>query len=176
MQVDKENLGRLSDQELFKALKLYGVTAGPVTATTRTLYEKKLRNAMEKLLNADNNDASVTNTSMITSTQSPSSVSSLTRSQSTRVPKRIVETIEPSYKSKELEGNNFEISISNGDQEPILKVNNPNASKIVIEKTTTTITTTPKQPGLPNTTQNSTTTTTTTSSDAYASRNVNKYY
>jgi len=176
MQIDKENLGRLSDQDLFKALKLYNINAGPVTATTRTLYEKKLRNAIDKLKGEllDSTLNSTTNNTQLntTSTNSNSSTARTPTRQSSRKATNTttVETIEPSFKTKEQDdGNGFEISISNGTQEPILKVSNPNASKIIIEKTTTTITTTPKQSNsladpLPTTT---TTTTTTSLADPY---------
>jgi hypothetical protein len=52
MQIDKENLEKLSNQELFKALKLFNINCGPVTATTRSLLEKKLRNTIEKMDNS----------------------------------------------------------------------------------------------------------------------------
>lgn len=45
--IDKDNLGRLSDGDLFKACKRYGVNPGPVTATTRSIYEKRLRKVLE---------------------------------------------------------------------------------------------------------------------------------
>jgi hypothetical protein len=189
MQIDKENLGRLSDQDLFKALKLYNINAGPVTATTRTLYEKKLRNAIDKMAGALLDSTLNTTTTTTTNNTQLNSTSTNSNSSAGRTPTRqssrkatnstTVETIEPAFKTKEQdEGNGFEISISNGTQEPILKVSNQNASKIIIEKTTTTITTTPKQAvnsssssvlpdPLPTTT--STTTTTTSLADSYRS-------
>jgi hypothetical protein len=45
--IDKNNLNRLSDDELFQALKKCGLNAGPITGTTRTLYEKRLKNFLE---------------------------------------------------------------------------------------------------------------------------------
>jgi len=47
MQIDRDNFDKLSDQELFKALKLFNINSGPVTHTTRSLYEKKLRSLMK---------------------------------------------------------------------------------------------------------------------------------
>ena len=41
---NKENLSKLSNDELFKMLKKYGINAGPITTTTRSVYEKKLLN------------------------------------------------------------------------------------------------------------------------------------
>lgn len=147
LQIDRDNLNRLSDQELFKALKQYGLNAGPVTATTRSLYEKKLRNAMDKL-GSQLDSPNTTTTTTSSSSPAASRGVALTRTP-TRSSKRI-ETIEPSYKTNE--ENNIEISLDSALQEPILKVNNPNASQIIIEKTTTTITTTPKQPSNTNST------------------------
>lgn len=44
---DKDNLNRLTDGELFKACKRFGLNPGPVTSTTRSVYEKRLRKALE---------------------------------------------------------------------------------------------------------------------------------
>lgn len=47
--IDKENLSRLSDTELFKACKQFGLNPGPITATTRSVYEKRLRRILDAL-------------------------------------------------------------------------------------------------------------------------------
>lgn len=44
---DKDNLNRLTDGELFKACKRFGLNPGPVTSTTRSVYEKRLRKVLE---------------------------------------------------------------------------------------------------------------------------------
>jgi hypothetical protein len=146
-----------------------------------------LRNAIEKIGGAflDSTLNSTTNNNQLntttTTTNSNSSISRTPTRQSSRKATNTttVETIEPAFKTtKELDdGNGFEISISNGTQEPILKVSNPNASKIIIEKTTTTITTTPKQSMTSSSTVladplPTTTTTTTTTSLADSYRNI----
>jgi len=45
---DKENLHKLTDDQLFKELKKCGLTAGPITSTTRSIYEKRLKSYLEK--------------------------------------------------------------------------------------------------------------------------------
>ena len=47
MKVMVENIPRLTNQELYQAVIFYGINAGPVTPTTRLLYESKLRKAIE---------------------------------------------------------------------------------------------------------------------------------
>lgn len=47
MEIDKENLNKLTDDELFKTLKKCGIATGPITGTTRSLYEKRLRKYLE---------------------------------------------------------------------------------------------------------------------------------
>jgi hypothetical protein len=47
MKVMIENIPRLTNQELYQAMVFYGINAGPVTPTTRLLYESKLRKAIE---------------------------------------------------------------------------------------------------------------------------------
>ena len=44
MEIDKEKLSQLSNDELFKLLKKNGLNAGPITASTRSVYEKRLKN------------------------------------------------------------------------------------------------------------------------------------
>ena len=176
MLIEKENLGRLSNDELFKALKGYGIQPGPITTTTRFLYEKKLRAAIEKggaTVKLQNTELSPTRQS--TATPSPVKVASLVENNqpssgykmTTRRDKE--NTVDTTSSNNE---NNFEISITslNGTQEPVVKVTNPNASKIIIEKTTTTITHTPNSPSTTSThtVQQSPAVTTTTPSSVTA--------
>lgn len=43
-----EDLSKLSNEELFKMLKRSGINAGPITPTTRSVYEKKMRNHLKE--------------------------------------------------------------------------------------------------------------------------------
>lgn len=45
--IDKDNIGKLTDDELFKTLKELGLSVGPITSTTRSLYERRLKNHLE---------------------------------------------------------------------------------------------------------------------------------
>ena len=45
--LDKENVNKLTDEQLFKALKTCGLNVGPITGSTRSLYEKRLKNYLE---------------------------------------------------------------------------------------------------------------------------------
>lgn len=45
--IDKDNLDRLTDAELFKACKRHGMNPGPITATTRSIYEKRLKKLLD---------------------------------------------------------------------------------------------------------------------------------
>ncbi len=47
IEISKENIGGLNDEQLFKVMKSYGLNVGPITSTTRHLYEKKLRNYLD---------------------------------------------------------------------------------------------------------------------------------
>ena len=47
MNIDKDNIDKLTDEELFKALRESGLTVGPITPTTRSLYERRLKNFIE---------------------------------------------------------------------------------------------------------------------------------
>jgi len=47
IEISKENIGSLSDEQLFKVMKRNGLNVGPITSTTRHLYEKKLRNHLD---------------------------------------------------------------------------------------------------------------------------------
>lgn len=47
MNVDKNNLDKLTDDELFKALKEVGLNVGPITSTTRSIYERRLKNFLD---------------------------------------------------------------------------------------------------------------------------------
>jgi hypothetical protein len=47
MEIDNSTISTLTDDQLFKALKSHGLPAGPITGTTRTIYEKRLRNYLE---------------------------------------------------------------------------------------------------------------------------------
>ena len=46
--IDKATLHTLTDAELFKALKTCGLPAGPITGSTRSIYEKRLKSNLEK--------------------------------------------------------------------------------------------------------------------------------
>jgi len=54
MEVDKENLRSLSNDDLFKIMKKYGINVGPVNISTRSVYEKKLKNYLESIENGQN--------------------------------------------------------------------------------------------------------------------------
>lgn len=43
-----EDLSKLTNEELFKMLKKSGINAGPITPTTRSVYEKKMRNHLKE--------------------------------------------------------------------------------------------------------------------------------
>ena len=49
MEVDKENLRSLSNDDLFKIMKKYGINVGPVNISVRSVYEKKLKNYLESI-------------------------------------------------------------------------------------------------------------------------------
>lgn len=42
-----DQVEKLSDEELFKTLKGHGLNVGPITPTTRSLYEKRLKTFLE---------------------------------------------------------------------------------------------------------------------------------
>jgi hypothetical protein len=72
---DKENIGNLTDDELRATLKQIGITPGPIMASTRKVYEKKLKNFLETgalnntTLNSTNmNNTTVNNTTVNTTT------------------------------------------------------------------------------------------------------------
>jgi len=46
-----EDLSVLSNEEIFKLCKSSGINAGPITATTRSVYEKKLKNYLNEINN-----------------------------------------------------------------------------------------------------------------------------
>jgi hypothetical protein len=48
MNLDSGNIDKLSDDELFKALKDCGLNVGPITSTTRTLYERRLKSYLDQ--------------------------------------------------------------------------------------------------------------------------------
>ena len=54
MEVDKENLRSLPNDDLFKIMKKYGINVGPVNISTRSVYEKKLKNYLESIENGQN--------------------------------------------------------------------------------------------------------------------------
>jgi hypothetical protein len=51
MEIDKENIDKLSNEDLFKFSKQYGLNVGPITSTTRHLYEKRLKKHLESIEN-----------------------------------------------------------------------------------------------------------------------------
>ena len=74
VQIDKENVSNLTDDELFKTLKQCGINAGPITGTTRRIYERKLKTFLETgvlnnttLNNTTLNNTTVNNTTVNTS-------------------------------------------------------------------------------------------------------------
>ena len=46
--IDKENLHKLTGDQHFKELKNCGLSPGPITSTTRSIYEKRLKAYLEK--------------------------------------------------------------------------------------------------------------------------------
>jgi hypothetical protein len=48
--IEKIILEKLSNQEIHDLLKKYNLQAGPVTKTTRSIYEKRLRKLFDELL------------------------------------------------------------------------------------------------------------------------------
>lgn len=77
MSIDVNNIDKLSDEELFKALKDSGLNVGPITSTTRSLYERRLKNHIEASSSASSlpvptkAGADTTITSITSSTESP---------------------------------------------------------------------------------------------------------
>lgn len=61
MEVDKENLRSLSNDDLFKIMKKYGINVGPVNVSTRSVYEKKLKSYLESIENGQNMPTSQSN-------------------------------------------------------------------------------------------------------------------
>lgn len=47
MDFDKENIKTLSNDQLFKLIKGYGIPCGPINQSTRSVYEKKLKNFLD---------------------------------------------------------------------------------------------------------------------------------
>jgi len=47
MDFDKENIKTLSNDQLFKVFKNYGIPCGPINQSTRSVYEKKLKNFLD---------------------------------------------------------------------------------------------------------------------------------
>lgn len=64
MEIDRENITSLSDEELFKTLKKCGLNVGPINKSTRSVYEKRLRNYLDG--NSTISVADVTTTSQTT--------------------------------------------------------------------------------------------------------------
>ena len=51
IEVSRENIKEISDDILFKKLRLYNLNPGPIMPSTRALYEKKLLNFLENGIN-----------------------------------------------------------------------------------------------------------------------------
>jgi hypothetical protein len=49
-----QNIESLSDEQLYKKLKAYGVKVGPITKTTRALYERRLKKHLVELFKKSN--------------------------------------------------------------------------------------------------------------------------
>jgi len=69
MDVDKENLGRLTNDDLFKIMKKYGISVGPISASTRSVYEKKLKNYLEAIENGQTTTSPANTTMPVTITR-----------------------------------------------------------------------------------------------------------
>ena len=68
--IDKSNINKLTDDQLFKALKTCGLTVGPITGTTRSIYEKRLKNFLE-------NNSTLISDKTITNTKSATKASTI---------------------------------------------------------------------------------------------------
>jgi hypothetical protein len=79
MSIDKENIDKLSDEELRSTLKQCGINPGPIMASTRKVYEKKLKNFLETgnttIINTTLNNTAVSNATLVNTTASNTSKS-----------------------------------------------------------------------------------------------------
>lgn len=94
--IDRDNVEKLTDEELFKALKECGFNVGPITPTTKSLYQRRLKNHLE------NNSTSPS----IQPTVAATSVKHPENSTEVKVTKKITVTTQSSF----VESKNSEIS------------------------------------------------------------------
>lgn len=79
--IDKDNIGKLTDDELFKTLKELGLSVGPITSTTRSLYERRLKNHLE------GNSTMSLNTTVTTTTTSSTEANGSPKKSNPSTPK-----------------------------------------------------------------------------------------